>query len=681
MPDNPNRSNPFLLELLGLQQDGRQAISAPTNWIQSKPLLEVPTELDPVIAELATSCLLGGSNTIGRWHFFIGSPGNGKSAAVGQLVRTLIQEHHCTVVDDDGTDIGVLTNDTVPYSLDVFEQGLNFPSVRIVQDASVVRRPYAVDVDPARDLLDTLREAWERGISLIVCTNRGVLEKAFRDTYLDSTVNQQAWHKAILRSLADSFNGAKLPIEPITLTGRHAVFASIRTTTSFLDSRSLILCGRGIFDGLIQQAVRVDRWAVCEHCSVAALCPFKANRDWLADSTGRDQVVKAFRRAEVLSSQVIVFREALAGISFLLAGCARDYHAMHPCDWVRRAATLGDVFGLATRRIYMSLFSSGFPRGLEANDSLRTFQIDSLKVLHDALPLGAAKNALASALNTPAPSTDVGVPRLLGNDGVFSHLDAIQGPLSPSFYDAWDGSYDRIRTMGPPFVSEIERQCVDVWYALETAAENMPSYFAADAYWAVRRWSTQFTLHLGSLVEGIAHAADQVDEFAELLELLWKNNDARTISERRRLRELEQLVERLLNRDLGQSGSAVSIRLAENVQVTGRWLESALRPRVGASPASGSLTIAVHFGDSHDFTTLAAPMYLWLKQRASGTMDPRCVPGDLLNEAMDAKGRAAAKSFYAFVPDDISLIVEGERESFSLTRFGGEVDIDAQNRL
>ena len=108
MPDEPSRDNPFLLDLLGLQQDGRQAISAPTNWTQSRPLLEVPTELDARITELSTSCLLRGSNSIGRWHFFIGSPGNGKSAAVGQLVRALIQEQSCTIVDDNGTDISEL---------------------------------------------------------------------------------------------------------------------------------------------------------------------------------------------------------------------------------------------------------------------------------------------------------------------------------------------------------------------------------------------------------------------------------------------------------------------------------------------------------------------------------------------------------------------------------------------
>jgi hypothetical protein len=99
-----------------------------------------------------------------------------------------------------------------------------------------------------------------------------------------------------------------------------------------------------------------------------------------------------------------------------------------------------------------------------------------------------------------------------------------------------------------------------------------------------------------------------------------------------------------------------------------------MHPHVTASPASGSLTIAIRFGDARDYTTLAASTYLWLKQRARGTMDHRCIPDDLLSEAMDAKARATAKSNYAFVPDDVTLIVHGNAEVYELSRFDGEVD-------
>ena len=682
MPAYPNSNNSFLLDLLRLQQDGRDAISAPTNWTRSTPLLEVPTELDEVVAELAETCLIGDGNALGRWHFFIGSPGNGKSAAVGQLVRRLIHEHRCTVLSDDGTDIEALAADSVPYLLNVFEEDKKYPSVRIVQDASVVRHPYANDVDPARDLLATLSESWDRGISLVICTNRGVLEKAFRETYLDSALNQQPWHKAILRPLAETTDGRDLSISPIPVAGHHPVFSSIKPTAKFLDSRSLILGGNRIFDRLIQRAVEPSHWAECENCSARTLCPFKTNRDWLADAEGRNKIVQIFRRAEVLSTQVVVLREALAAISFLLAGCPRDYHSDHPCEWVRDQAAAGDIFGLAGRRIYMSLFSSGFPRGLESDESLRSSQLESLGTLIGTLQPSPYRRALQEVVDSPAPSTDVGITRLLGRNGIFSELDAIQGPLPSEFFDAWDGAYDRVMKNDSPLVSDIERQCAAAWYELETAAENMPSHLAPDAFWAIRRWSTQFTLHLGTLIEGTTVSANDLDEFAELLELLSKNPNDRTSNERRRQWDLEQMVEQLLNRNQQEDGRDIGVQLSENVSVLGSWLNNTMRPQVSASSASGSLTIAIEFGNAHDFTVLAAPMYLWLKQRATGKMDPKCLPSDLLSDAMDAKARAVAKSSYAFEPEGVSLDVVGDRdhEYYTLIRHRGEVYVDVHDR-
>ena len=50
-----NQDNQFLKELLNLQQDGSESISAPSNWAQSEPLLKVETKLDVVIDGLLDS--------------------------------------------------------------------------------------------------------------------------------------------------------------------------------------------------------------------------------------------------------------------------------------------------------------------------------------------------------------------------------------------------------------------------------------------------------------------------------------------------------------------------------------------------------------------------------------------------------------------------------------------------
>ena len=78
--------NNFLLDLLSYEQDAATATSKPSNW-EDEPLLNVRTKLDTVVEDLANQFLT--KSETARWHFFIGAPGNGKSAAIGKLYRVL----------------------------------------------------------------------------------------------------------------------------------------------------------------------------------------------------------------------------------------------------------------------------------------------------------------------------------------------------------------------------------------------------------------------------------------------------------------------------------------------------------------------------------------------------------------------------------------------------------------
>ena len=97
-----HEKNEFLTKLLALQQDGKDAISAPSNWSISPPLLNVETELGKVIERIADRFLAGnnGENHTGYWYFLIGSPGNGKSAAMGKLSKLLLRKG-CVVCDEN----------------------------------------------------------------------------------------------------------------------------------------------------------------------------------------------------------------------------------------------------------------------------------------------------------------------------------------------------------------------------------------------------------------------------------------------------------------------------------------------------------------------------------------------------------------------------------------------------
>lgn len=669
--------NDFLVDLLALQQDGKQAISAPTNWTTKEPLLEVSTEIDNIVNELGTSILLGGNrNKPARWHFFIGSPGNGKSAAMGKLCRYLLRERGCTIKDEQGCPIQDLESTAVPYALDVYEADNKYVSARIVQDASVVRNPFSPDVDPASELVSTLREAWLKGISLIICTNRGVFEKAYRDNHTNGEVNKEAWFRILASIVQEKHTlDGKLDSE-WKFRGKKTVFPRVRITYSYLDNRSLLL-GKDIFDRMIQKAVDPSRWEACSDCSVNDLCPFKGNRDWLHSSSGREMFLAILQRAEAFSGQIIVFREALALISLILAGCPRDYGNDHPCTWVKGKANSGDVFSLASRRIYMSLFASFAPFGLESAPSLRKKQLDAFRRLEEVIRDNDQKYKaiFRRIIRDQPPSTDVGTTRLLGEEGILAQIDPCRESLPSSFYDTWDGDYRFIQENDNPLLTKIERRCAEVWAFLEQTMESIHDHSVFEAHWALRRWSSNFLLHFGALIEGRTAWAKELDEFLHLLEVAVKSPESRTIEEKRSLRDLDERLEALLDAGVDGRQEPGSVKLSDAVTLSGRWVSDKLKPRTDASEQSGSLALSIKF-EGGERATLGAPMFLWLRRRARGKLDPRCFPPELLAGAIDARIRAAAKGKYAFEDNDVELIIDsGSDELFRLVRYDGEVDV------
>jgi len=671
--------NDFLLDLLDLQQDGKYAISAPSNWTNHEPLLEVPTQLDGIIGQLQECLLRRTANDTACWHFFIGSPGNGKSAAIGKLCRGLMREQDCRLYDENGSDIKSLGPSSIPYAIDVREGTNKFATVKIVQDASVVRNPFSSEIDPARDLLDTLEDAWERGISLVVCTNRGILEKLHRDNHTTPRINRQAWFK-IVKALVN----ATTPSGEIgndcnfdRKNKRGTIFKKVKIGYNHLDNHSL-LSGEVTFDKLIQSATTGEHWSCCTPCTVSSMCPFKANRDWLDDSEARERVIELLRRAEVLSGQVVVFREALAIISLLLAGCPKDYDSLHPCAWVKSKVTSGDIFSLASRRIYMSLFSPNSPRGLDSVEDLRKKQVVSFNGLRNVLcnckPL--TLTAIKHVVDNPAPSIDVGVTRLLGENKTLASLDPWREDLPGDFYERWDSDYDIVPVNSPPYITDIERSCISVWKELEENLEQSVDCQVSEAYWALRRWSSNFLLHLGGLKEGYSAWSKELDDFTSLLELMDK--PTRTVEDRRKIREVEGNLENLLNTSTTTTGTK-TVKLSENVTLSGQWVVEKLKPVAASTEASGSVSLAIKFKGGRrggERAVLAAPMYLWLRRRGEGHLDERCFPQELLIGISDARVRAASKGEYAVANNDVELVIKtGNDESFKLTRFDGEVDV------
>jgi hypothetical protein len=658
----PLNENSFLTSLIAIQQDGQGAISAPVNWL-SKPLLEVKTELNQVVEDLAANALYkGGLNTLGRWHFFIGSPGNGKSAAAGVLARSLAA-NHCQIVMEDGTSLSDLTHNQIPYRLNVIEEGNRFSTLWIAQDASVLPDPYVRNPDPAISLSTLLQDAAARGVSLVVCTNRGVLEKVFANGHLDPTVNKQIWFKAVNAALHDR---EKLELS-VPDVGQKRVFEKISVSSTPLDQRSLLL-KRDIFRRAITRAVADENWVPCTTCEARLRCPYFQNRLWLQNEALLGNFISVLQRAEVLSGRVIVFREALALLSLILAGCPHEYADLSPCRWVHGRQKAGDWFSLLSRRIYASLFFPYSPLGLETGPNSRREQLDNLLKLTDIKNLSAeARIAVGHVVNdvSPALSSDVGVERLVGRNGIMREVDPFNDVLTQAFHDAWNE--DSNVFLGNAFwISDLERECGAIW---ESAREGLGNSgeSAYDIYRSLARWITAFTYRASALVANQITFGDELTDLVQIMSL----ENIGTEASVRQIEQLEKLIAEMLNPE------GEGTRLSTFGCLGGDWAKVALRPYLDVDPNSESISLLIQFGKNGEPIPFNSMAFVWLKRRLERGMVTVSFPEAFLQTARDALERASSESKYFTNDSDIEIVIElpGDRR-WALKRSRGFVRLD-----
>ena len=664
--------NHFLSQLLTLQADGTGAISAPRNW-QKSALLQVRTKLDETAEEVASDVLQGPElKTRGRWHFFLGSPGNGKSAATGYIAE-LLRQRDCTLEYESSEgrkSLSELEPGEIPYLIKVYEPGNNFETVWIAQDASVVRDPWSKNLDPASDLIALLSKAWEKGVSLIVCANRGVVESAARS----QAHRGKDWFDALSHVVADR----EFEVKPFPRgrTGKPR-FLNVKITVESLDARSLLL-GSQVFANLIDKAVEHEGWTTCSDCAVRNLCPFRANRDWLSDDEGKAVVLKALSHAELLSGQTIVLREAVAFLSIVLAGCPRDYSegVNGPCEWVAERAAAQDLFGLASRRLYMIMFSAHLPRAAEETERAREQQHEGLLKLRDRLRLNGSDNSqracrhlshLLTGDRSPndAISTDIGLGHLLGRQGVFQKLDPIRARLPEEFFGRWHPLQFQLRD---PLHTALEDEMKASWATMYLQIEES-TVNAREMLQCLSRWSTAFTVRLGGLVDRHLNMQQSLSQLVDLI-----SGDEQTFQVLSR--NLEKFLPTILSKT---DDNTLHISLNEHVELTGHWVNNQLRPRVHPDAQRGQLGLLVRFGENGQ-QLIPAEVFHWLDQRVRNGLSLQCFPRQLLETAENYLIRIATTSSYSLTPDDVELRVSSTAGgSISIERRNGHVFVEVLN--
>jgi hypothetical protein len=649
-----NKNNKFLSQLLDLEISGKDAISAPPNWTTA-PLLNIPTEVNQIINEIAPLLIKqGNSDNEGIWWFLVGSPGNGKSAAVGSLVRVLQKEKSAIFREYEegkklGKEISEFGPDEIPYEMELYEDGERFSSALFAQDASVLPNPFDPEPDTGKALIDLLKKASNKGKSIVVCANRGIIERALQHKDKDTNADWYKALKAVHENTTDSG-----PYTFNSVSGR-PVFKTFKIKVTPLDEKSII--ADDTFKKLLGEATSKERWNECDDCTSKQLCPYKNNRDWLAEKEGEERFTKVLRYAELLSGQAIVFREALAFIALMLAGTSRDYKKSTPCEWVHEKVEKGAVFSLLSRRIYMLLFKSKAPFGLKRHAENRETQLETLSQIINSDDLSESSRNAIKELKNDKISTDVGLTRFLNVDGIFAEIDPVKENQGKKREQKWNFASDNMtkESLGQPLVGKLEEQCFAIWGECERFANTIEKKESHGYYRELRRWITSVTYRLGFFAEGKLLFEEELKEYQEILDM---DQDIQTDTDYKKIKTITSALKEFvfdsnkveISHVLTVSGDDVAHQLAPKLKLKD-CSKARLMMRIGANKLE-----------------LSPRSFAWLRRKSRTGLSNKTFPPNVQQEAKDLRYKAASNIDYAFIEGITLEIIKNNGDVLTLDR-------------
>ena len=671
----PVAKNEFLLQLLGLQQDGRHSISRPDRWETPVPLA-VSTKVGDFLFDHAEEFVTTNKDRSGRWHFLIGSPGNGKSAAVGKLYRRLTSELDCeaNLIDPE--------EEILPYRVEIRRRGEKFSRLWLVQDASTIKDPTSGDIDAASQLADELREAQKLGVSLVVCANRGVLERVY-----DQHKTTEDWYRRIVTRLVEA-NGETDEdyLWEMPETKRQRRYTKVKVAFHALDIQNLLMGPKSPFQLLVEKAINAENWKPCDSCELAELCPFFTNARSLRDGGWSDHLITVLRRAEVWSGQSVVFREAVSLVGYLLGGCPHDYElteggSLHPCQWVEKNVASSNFVALLGRRIYAALFGTPEPGGLAEDNQIRNEQrriLEAAISTLDSTSVGA--KMVRGFLQSREPSIDVGASRLIGPEGVLRAMDPARLPSRAGLRDAWNLHGAQEAAASLPGRSAIESRAITGWVELDRHLEDSTDIESREAQRQVTRWASSFLLRIGGFTDPSKQVwSASLDGFIDLISAAIKNPDTDATLDL--LDEASDLVSAALNR---RRGGAEGVRVNHCLIAAGPAAERLTSANVVPVTDDPGLSLGIAFGDGGPMklepaTYLTGQLWAWLSRVQVGLL-PSCLPVALVQGLEIARTRAVTTGDYARAPDT-QLVIEDESGChWRLQRRRGRIRVIEEDR-
>jgi hypothetical protein len=636
---NYNQNN-YLLNLLQYQQDGAGSISGPRTW-DIKPLFDIETPLTSEVVENVKSYL---ETDRVIWQFLIGSPGNGKSHLVGKIYKEL--KDTLKLVHDE-----IDPNENLPYKLEWKKRGDKFSKIWFVQDASAVEDIYSEKADDADDLKNVLIDAVGKKVSLVVCANRGVLERVVAKANIDE--KKTPWYRAAEFAIdlteTNKIDIGKKGDEKCTLKKNAA------------DAQSLFSNSGAIVNEILNEALADNNWSECSTCAAKDVCPFYSNKQSLDDPEWRKITIEILRNTELLSGQMVVFRELLALISIIFAGASKDYDE-HPCLWVEKRAKANSYLSLLTKRFYFEFFASFDLYGIDS----ASFDWRRSKIILGNLAnklSGDQKNELNLFIKQTTPTTDVGITRLLGRKGFITIQDPVCSGLRYDFLSEWSCDNPEILTnldnlSGP---TTLEQKATSTFVDYLKILETNPPSEVNEIISFIQRVSSAFLLRIAGLSNRKTRFSGSLKKFTTIINAL--DTDTRPLPNetRRLLNEWGSKLDTVLN-SLTETTEKNEIRLTEVLTVKGDAMLKHKKIIIGEELEPPKIRLSCYFGtvdkDSVDLY-LDGMVYAWIDTVETDGLIPQSIPSDLLDALLQSQTIAVSSSDFSRSAEELTFSIDG----------------------
>jgi len=639
------KHNKFLDDLLSFQQDGDLSISGPVSW-DKKNLFEIETKLTIKALEIAERI----KNTDEPiWYFLIGSPGNGKSHLVGKFFNYLN-------ADDWEVKNKKFEGDPNEYVVKIGLKEEKHSRVWLLQDASSVKSTFDKQADEGSDLADFLQEAYEKKVSIVVCANRGIIEKI--NEVFSPKCSDEKWFKVIRFLIKNN------PIRPKELDFKDQTKFEIKKDE--LDISSLFddeVDSKTVALQILEKATEHSSWEVCELCKAQKTCPFKANKDSLTQNSEGGFLLELMRNAELYSGQVIVFREFLALVSLILAGNKIDYHTS-PCSWVHEMNEEENYFAFLLKRYYMVLFSFNDSLGLGTDYGSVEKDLETLRLLIEDLerkggyPNGNILKSFVKEENFPAKN--VGVDRLLGARGSLRIQDPFFTGLESGFLTQWSLEYvhNELDSDGENTMT-LERQVFKEMNALLDWVDNNIQDERVRYSSLIQRWTSSFTTRLGAVKTKNTHFVEELSEFNKVICAAKRQINSKNQNDHYLIRDTEKDLNEVLNgfSRASQNDAANTYQVSENLLITGDRVSMYGQLHIHNSISPPYLSLPCFFGKRAEVAQvhLGGLLFCWLLLVKEKGLIPMSIEPKVLEAILQAQAKEVARSDYSRAGDGIAF--------------------------